>query len=513
MLQLNKMNEVTIIFPHQLYEEHPAVAKKRKIFLVEEWLYFRQYAFHKLKLVLHRASMKRYEVALISKGYEVEYIESTDERSDTRKLIRTFKKHKIETIHYVDTVDDWLEKRIRSGAKDADIAIRSYGTPNFLNSIKEVTEFFDQAKSYFQTDFYKWQRQKRRILVEKDLKPVGGKWSFDAENRKRLPKNEQIPAIDFPAENDFVKEAKTYVQNNFHDNPGAISLPFPKCFYPTSHEEAKNWLDDFLILRFEKFGIYEDAISKNDHYLFHSVLTPMLNIGLVNPQAVIQSALDASIEYDIPINALEGFVRQVMGWREYIRILYEREGSRQRTTNYWAFGRKIPYQFWTAETGILPVDTVIKKVLETGYSHHIERLMIMGNFFLLCEFDPDDVYRWFMEMYVDAYDWVMVPNVYGMTQFADGGLMVTKPYISSSNYILKMSDFKAPKSSGKEVAWTEIWDALFWRFMHVHRDFFASNPRIGMLLKTFDKMNAAKKKNLLNVAENFLLEMTRMGTN
>ena len=186
-----------------------------------------------------------------------------------------------------------------------------------------------------------------------------------------------------------------------------------------------------------------------------------------------------------------------MGWREYIHIVYMREGSKQRTKNYWGFTRKIPISFWKGTTGIVPVDTVIQKVLNVGYCHHIERLMVMGNFMLLCEFDPDDVYRWFMEMYIDAYDWVMVPNTYGMTQFADGGLMMTKPYISASNYLMKMGNWqKGP--------WQKTWDGLFWRFMHVHRNFFMQNPRLSMLLNSFDKMTSIQKKEHLDNAESFL---------
>jgi deoxyribodipyrimidine photolyase-related protein len=177
--------------------------------------------------------------------------------------------------------------------------------------------------------------------------------------------------------------------------------------------------------------------------------------------------------------------------------VYEREGTKQRTTNYWQFKRKIPTSFWTGDTGIAPIDSTIKKILKTGYAHHIERLMVLGNFMLLCEFDPDEVHKWFMEMFIDAYDWVMVPNVYGMTQFADGGLMTTKPYISGSNYLSKMSDYE-------KGTWQPIWDGLFWRFMHVHRDFFLQNPRIGMLVKTFDKMPEEKRQAHLHAADNYL---------
>jgi deoxyribodipyrimidine photolyase-related protein len=226
-------------------------------------------------------------------------------------------------------------------------------------------------------------------------------------------------------------------------------------------------------------------------------LSPLINIGLLTPQQVLDETLRYAEKASIPINSVEGFVRQIIGWREFIYQVYARAGSKQRTRNYWGFKRTIPASFYDGTTGIVPLDDAIQKLQQTGYNHHIERLMIIGNFMLLCEFDPNQVYQWFMEMYVDAYDWVMVPNVYGMTQFADGGLMTTKPYISGSNYILKMSNY--PKGE-----WQAIWDGLFWRFMHVHRSFFLQNPRLGMLVKTFDKMPETKKTIHLSNAESYL---------
>ncbi|HRG90337.1 MAG TPA: FAD-binding domain-containing protein, partial [Chitinophagales bacterium] len=218
------------------------------------------------------------------------------------------------------------------------------------------------------------------------------------------------------------------------------------------------------------------------------------------PAQVIDVAIDYAAKNDVPLNSLEGFIRQVIGWREFIRAVYEFKGTAERTRNYWGFNRKIPASFWNGTTGIAPIDTTIRKVLRTGYCHHIERLMLLGNFMLLCEFDPDEVYRWFMELFIDAYDWVMVPNVYGMSQFADGGIMSTKPYISGSNYVLKMSDY--PKGE-----WCEVWDALFWRFIHTRRAFFLQNPRMGMMVKTFDKIDAAKQQKHLDAAERFLAKL------
>jgi deoxyribodipyrimidine photolyase-related protein len=223
----------------------------------------------------------------------------------------------------------------------------------------------------------------------------------------------------------------------------------------------------------------------------------MLNVGLLQPMEVVYQAINYAEKHRVPINSLEGFVRQVIGWREFIRGMYECKGVQSRTTNFWGFKRKIPSSFYNGTTGILPVDETIKTVIETGYCNHIERLMVLGNFMVLCEFDPDEVYKWFMELFIDAYDWVMVPNIYGMSQFADGGLFATKPYISGSNYIMKMSNY--PKGD-----WNGIWDGLFWRFIGINRDFFSKNPRLNMMVRTYEKMNPERKQTLLTQAESFL---------
>ncbi len=490
-------NAVTIIFPHQLFQDHPAIIKSRAIYLVEEWLFFRQYNFHQQKLVLHRASMKFYEHWLQQNKFDVTYIETTEKQNDCRLLIAGFAKQKITSIHIAAVADDRLLKRIQQACNTNKITLHIYNNPNFLNTPQSVDAFFSKKTKYFQTDFYTWQRKQRNILLQEDGKPAGGKWTFDADNREKFPKKENAPALQLPKENKYVAEAKQYIKQYFFKNYGSVNTP---CLFVVTFTEAEKWLDDFLQNRFEKFGIYEDAIVAKASVLHHSVLTPMLNIGLLQPQQIINKALAAAKKYNTPLNSAEGFIRQIMGWREFIHIIYEREGCKQRTTNYWKFKRKIPIRFWTGETGIAPIDTTIKKILQTGYCHHIERLMVLGNFMLLCEFDPDEVYRWFMEMFIDAYDWVMVPNVYGMTQFADGGMMTTKPYISGSNYLMKMSDYEKGN-------WQNIWDGLFWRFMHTHRSFFLKNPRLGMLVNTFDKMTLEKQQLHLTNAEQFLHQL------
>lgn len=485
---------IGVIFPHQLFEHSQLITTCKTIYLVEEVLFFKQYPFHKQKIVFHRASMKYYGHYLQSKGVEVVYIDSFQEQADVRKLIPFFKTLGITHFEYMDPTDNWLERRISESCKAHGLTSRKHPSLLFINSPEELSAYFSKRSRMFQTDFYKQQRLSRTILVNHNGQPTGGKWTFDEENRLKYPKGKIPPKIAGISLNPFYEEAMAYTETHFSTNYGALNRRF---FYPVTFEESKHWFMDFLENRFAEFGAYEDAIVSDQSVLHHSVLTPMLNVGLLTPQFILEKTLQYAAEHEIHMNSVEGFVRQIMGWREYIRAVYELKGNEERTKNFWGFTRKIPTSFWTGTTGIEPVDSTIKKVLETGYCHHIERLMVLGNFMLLCEFDPDEVYRWFMELFIDSYDWVMVPNVYGMSQFADGGLMSTKPYISGSNYLMKMSDFK-------KGDWQQTWDGLFWRFMHVNRDFFLQNPRLGMLISSFDKMEATKRNGHLEAATRFL---------
>ena len=499
------MKEITIIFPHQLFREHPALDAQRPVWLVEESLFFTHYPFHRQKLILHRASMRAYADLLRKRGVEVTYIESGQPGHDIRELSELLSQRDIRVIHMAEPSDDWLSRRMTAAVHRANARLEIYPSPGFLNTHQDIDAFFEGRQRYHQTDFYIHQRKSRKILIDPDGKPVGGKWTFDTENRKRFPKDRTMPAAPFTNGDEYTNEAMAWVNARFPDHPGDAGVPenggFP---WAWTHDESERLLDEFLQQRLRGFGDYEDAMVSSARYLHHSVLTPMLNTGLLTPAQVIRRTLDHAEGRDIPLNDLEGFIRQVVGWREFIRGVYQRAGRQQRTRNYWGFTRRIPPAFWTGDTGIVPIDEVIKKVLSTGYAHHIERLMVLGNFFLLCEFDPEEVYRWFMALFIDAYDWVMVPNVFGMTQFADGGLMTTKPYISGSNYILKMSDWKDSGIPATGRGWTETWDALFWRFMHVHRSFFLTNPRLGMLIRTFDQLAPEKRERHLKIAAGFL---------
>ena len=417
---------ILLIFPHQLFAEHPGLDYEiDAVALIEDSLFFGDYQyplkFHKQKLWLHRTTMKRYQQELESRGYSTHYFDYDQGKQSLRKHLKSLCKPK-ESKHakfaVAEPTDFILEKRLSRFCDELNVELLTLPTPGFINRPEENAKYRQGKKRWFMADFYKWQRQRLEILVDRG-EPVGGKWSFDEDNRKKVPKQllgkiPTIPKLKFDAiDNDAVE----YIKQNFQDNPGSIA----QLYYPTSHDAARKWLDQFLQHRFEQFGVYEDAIVENESWLWHSVLTPALNTGLITPQEVVTSTLEYADQNEVPINSLEGFIRQVIGWREFMRATYQDLGVTMRTTNHWGHDRKIPDCFYDATTGIEPIDDTINRILKTGYCHHIERLMVLGGFMFLCEFDPDEIYKWFMELFIDSYDWVMVTNVYAMSQHADGG--------------------------------------------------------------------------------------------
>ncbi len=493
---------ILLIFPHQLFAKHPGLKlDPDQVVFLEDSLFFgdARYPaqFHKQKLWLHRATMKRFADRLKDKGYNTKYVDySVDQPTLIDQLRRATKtsKRKGEKLIVADPVDFILNKRLRAAADKLGVECQFLPSPGFINSPEENEEYRAGKKRWFMADFYKWQRQRLDILMDGD-EPQGGRWSFDEENRKKLPKKllSSIPPLLELKRDSFDSEATRYVEKKFPDNPGRLD----NLYYPTSHAAAKRWLKHFLSNRLQQFGDYEDAIVQGESWLWHSVLTPALNTGLLTPNEVVKATLKGAAKTDVPLNSLEGFLRQIIGWREFMRATYQDLGVAMRTTNHWEHHRQMPDSFYDGSTGIAPIDDTIQRILETGYCHHIERLMVLGGFMFLCEVDPDEIYRWFMEMFIDSYDWVMVPNVYAMSQHADGGMITTKPYFSGSSYIRKMSHYK-------QDSWCEIWDGLYWRWIWNHVDELGKNPRWAMMCSMAKKMDAGKRKRHLSVAKKFL---------
>ena len=494
-----RMTEVTLIFPHQLFKKHPAIHKGTKqVVLIEHPLFFgdKQYPalMHKQKLAYHRATMAAFKQSLEKKDLHCTLLPYNKGIEPLPELLKTVSSQGHKSIALAEVHDFILNRRLEQAAKQAGLKLEVFQSPGFLNSAEENKNWRSTRKRWFMADFYQSQRKRLNILVE-DNKPIGGKWSFDDENRRKLPAKllgsiPEIPTVRRTAEIDAAIKS---VATEFPDNPGALE----RWYYPTTAASAERWLMSFLEQRFHLFGEYEDAIVEDQNFLYHSILTPMLNTGLLTPAIVVSRTLAHAEAHNIPLNSVEGFIRQIIGWREFMRATYDDLGVTMRTTNHWQHTRAMPDAFYNGSTGILPVDNTIERILKTGYCHHIERLMILGGFMFLCEIDPDDIYKWFMEMFIDSYDWVMVPNVYAMSQNADGGNITTKPYFSGSNYVIKMSHYKKSE-------WSETWDALFWRWIIRNSDQLKTNHRWAMMVRNAEKMDTVKRNLHLKIAEDYL---------
>lgn len=482
-------HSASVVFPHQLFRDNPCLAKGRRVFLVEDPLFFSQLPFHKMKLMLHHASMKYYADYLRNLGYRVVYFELRAYVDMDTFFRKTLVDEGITEIHFCEPVDFLLEKRLTECASKYAIRAQLYSTPNFLNTREYNETYLKDKATYFLFDFYKRQRQRWDVLMD-GKKPAFGKWSFDLENRKPLPKGMEVPLPYLPYENTYVSNARKYVEENFANNPGETT----EFFYPTTFEEAERCMEHYFSFRFHGFGPYQDALSENYPFVFHSLFSSSLNTGLLNPDQVIQACLDRIPVNEQSIAGVEGFIRQIIGWREFVRAIYQKEGVKQRTRNFWKHEQRIE-PHWFEE--IKPLKCAHEKVLRYGYAHHIERLMVLGNFFLLAETHPDEVYRYFMTYYIDAYDWVMVPNVYGMSQYADGGLMVTKPYISSAAYLDK-------QGYNRKESWGEIWDAMYWRFLDKQRNYFEKNKRAPYMLANLNRKSTEELSKIKKTAEEFL---------
>ena len=467
---------ICLVFPHQLFEQHPAFAEVQTFWLIEDDLFFTRLPFHRKKLAYHRASMSYYAEKLRSKGFEVRYIPHKD--AQLADVFQEIKKRTTQ-VQLVDPTDYLLTRRIERFAKMHQIELIWHENPMFLNT-RSINEQLlgKRGARFLLADFYKKQRSRLGILLEADGQPTGGRWSFDTENRKALPKGMALPA--FPSyKSQWSAIAERDITAEFPKNTGNPDLSY----YPVTHQEAQEALHYFVQHNLEFFGPYQDAFSTDAPYVFHSNLSTALNSGLLSPKQVIDEVLLCYQQGKVSIESAEGFLRQVIGWREFVRAVYERVGVQQRTTNAMAHERTFTWE----QLGTLPFLEKTKYKLEQhAYGHHIERLMLLGNFFFLSEIHPDEVYRFFMTHFMDAYDWVMVPNVYGMSQYADGGLMTTKPYFSGSNY-LKKQGFKIDSEGAV------LFDALFWHFVDKHQERLRKNLRTVQMVANWNRMLPQKK--------------------
>jgi len=491
-----------VILGNQLFD--PKYLKDQgcnEVFMAEDYGLCTYVNHHKLKIYLFLTAMREYRDELNKKEIKVNYfdLESRKDKKDYFDLLISFlKKRKIDKIQIFELEDKPFENKFLKRMIENSIDVVVIKSPMFIFEREKFNEMAKGKKVYRMASFYQKARRDLNILMDKNDQPVGGKWSFDEENRKKIPKDTLIPSLpsfkDSIHKDDVIKVINKY----FHNHPGELT----NLWFPVSRKDGKKQLDEFIKNRFLNFGIYEDAMLEGENFLFHSCISSLLNIGLLTPSYVIERSIKLADKYSVPINSLEGFIRQIIGWREFIRGIYQEEGEYQIKQNYWNHKNKLTDAWYEGETGIIPLDDAIKTTIRDGYVHHIPRLMVISNIMNLCEIHPDEIYKWFMEMYIDSSDWVMVPNVYGMATYADGGLMSTKPYTCGSNYILKMSNYKKGE-------WCDTLDGLYWRFTEKNRNFYESNPRLSLLTRSLDKMDPQRKKKIFGDAEKFIKSHTK----
>lgn len=472
-------------------------ASEVRVFMAEDMGLCTYVKHHQQKIVLFLAAMRSYADELRDAGYEVIYsmLDTRDEKSYEEKLYAAMSSTEDRQLTCFEIEDKPFERRIRQFVEERNITLEELASPMFTCSRAEFQSYVGSKQNLLMADYYKQQRLRLDVLVDDNQKPSGGKWSYDELNRKKLPRDVSIPTISTVEHSQHVNDVIALVQDAFSDHTGDAQ----EFHWPTTRKQAGKWLDDFLVNRLGQFGPYEDAMTKKSATVFHSLLTPCLNMGLLTPDEVIEKVLE--YRNDLPLQSIEGFVRQVIGWREFIRGIYRNFSEQQEEANFWKHERELSDSWYSGATGIIPLDDTIHTALRLGWTHHIPRLMIVGNLMTLCEIRPQTAHQWFMEMYVDSSEWVMGPNVYGMGLFSDGGLFATKPYICGSNYLLKMSDYgKGP--------WCDIVDGLYWRFIDKHRDYFAGNPRLSVMPRGLDRLKPERKEVIFNAAENFLAEHT-----
>ena len=491
------MNDIFIVLGNQLFDPlYLKNYKNCKIFMAEDLGLCTYEKHHKLKILHFLSSMRSYNDLLKSKGFETDYYDCKNNFSDKYedKLRKSIKESKPKRVFSFEVEDKPFEKKLNKIVKEIGLERVIVTSPMFLNSRDDFKKYLENKKKPLMANYYKMSRIKFDLLV-KDEKPVGGKWSFDKDNRKKLPQTIKLPKRLVASETKHTKVLKKFINTTFENHRGNTE----NFWLPTTHKESTEWLDDFLIEKLNLFGDYEDAVSQRDNILFHSALSPLINSGLITPEKIVDRL--KKLKTKVNLNSLEGYIRQVIGWREFMRGIYQNYSTEMEKGNFFKHKRKFKKEWYSGETGIPPLDHSIKNALKYGWTHHIERLMVLSSLMNLCEIEPKQVYKWFMEMFVDSSEWVMVPNVYGMGLFSDGGIFATKPYICGSSYYLKMMDFKKGE-------WCETVDGLYWRFINKNRKFFSSNPRLNMMVSVYDKMKNERKKKILSKAEAFITQFT-----
>jgi deoxyribodipyrimidine photolyase-related protein len=490
------MKSALILYPHQLYAAD-RLPKVHTVIMVEEPLYFGvdqeiPLKLHKQKLILQRASMRRYVGEVLwPAGFEVDYVD-LDVLMKTGDVLE--RARKFDRIYIIDPVDETLTARLLAARREADRLppVEFLPNPQFLLQDHEVRQYLGRQRKQPFAEFYQWQRERFNVLID-DYKPAGGRWMMPAAKTERLPGS--LPNFGVFGEDKQVKEAIGYVDAHFPDNPGSSDF-----IWPTNHAEAAQWLHVFVDQRLDMFGSCFDHIDSQAPWLYHSVLSSSLNIGLISPQQAIEAALHRHAKRPVDIANLEAYIRQILGWREFVRGQYLVRRPQMLSANTFRHHRKLTPAWYGGRLGLPPFDNLVRKLQTHAYAHHNERLAVAGNLMLLAEIHPAEIRRWFSELFIDAQEWAVLPNVYSLSQFTEHDSFYKAP-VCPSNTLMRMSDYERGD-------WADVWDGLFWRFIENNKTALRHDPAGRVLVQRFERLNPDRKRIIGYRADDFLDNFT-----
>jgi deoxyribodipyrimidine photolyase-related protein len=471
----------------------------------EEATYVRH---HKKKIAFLFSAMRHFADELRAHGWTVDYrtLEQTAATgSFTSEVEAAIARHKPARI-VVTAPGEWrVLNAMRGWSKAFNLPVDICEDSRFISTTAEFAAWAKDRKQLRMEYFYRDMRRKTGLLMEGD-QPIGGQWNFDHDNRKPAKTDLFMPQPHRVMPDAVTKDVLALVAQRFDNHFGDLS-PF---WFAVTRADATRALEHFVSSALARFGDFQDAMLEGEAFLYHSVLSVYMNAGLLDPLAVCRRVEAAYHAGQVPLNSAEGFIRQVIGWREYVRGIYWLKMPDYVSENYFAHTRAVPDFYWTAETDMACLRAAITQTKTQAYAHHIQRLMVTGNFALLAGVSPQALHEWYLMVYADAYEWVELPNTLGMSQFGDGGLLASKPYVASGAYINRMSNhckgcrYKVSEPHGDDAC---PFNALYWHFLARHRDKLAGNPRMGQMYRTWEKLSDERRKATLASAERFLARL------
>lgn len=483
------------------------------VVLVESKRAFSQFPYHKKRLTFLVSAMRHFAEELRGLGRKVHYypLQASGYMDSLSALKECIGKTGAETLIVTQPNDFHTREWVGTLSETLGVAVEICPSNLFLTDLGDFKRWVTSIRSPLMETFYRMMRKKYKILLDADGGPEGGKWNYDSDNRKPFKSGTKIPGVKRVRADQITLEAIDDINREFPSHPGDAN----DFNFPVTRAEAKIWLQHFIDNKLDLYGDYQDALTTEHGTLFHSLVGPLVNAGLLTPMECINAAQAAYHDRGAPLNSVEGFIRQILGWREYMYGMYQTFMPEYRTRNHWGFNRDLPGFFWNGETKLNCLRVTIGDLLKTSYSHHIQRLMILCNFATLAGINPQQVNDWFLSMYIDSHDWVVTPNVIGMGMNSDGNYLATKPYISSASYVNRMSNYcDGCAYSHKERIGEKAcpFNFLFWTFLDEHKTELNRNPRMKMMLKNLERISADELVLIRNKSRRFLEEQLQGGS-